>query len=251
MISALFDHIQALHGDTSWGRFLDAGTGVNSSLWSTALTTKRWVGVTGSPGHAAQVRDRVGDRLRPEDRLIVGNWTDPTLLAGERFDTVLADYLLGAVEGFSPYFQEELFRRLRPLTGRVMYVLGLDPYVVGPAPSPADKMVRAIGRMRDTALLLADETPYREYPAEWAASSLEQSGFRVVSARRFSNRYREKWVNGQLDMAVRRLPLIPDRAVAEALAGSIERIRAEGLALCRAEGGLRSGADWVLKAEPV
>ncbi|MNV50040.1 hypothetical protein D3C71_1420260 [compost metagenome] len=36
---SLFDHIEALHGGAPWGRFLDAGTGVNSGLWSTSLSS--------------------------------------------------------------------------------------------------------------------------------------------------------------------------------------------------------------------
>jgi hypothetical protein len=53
--------------------------------------------VTAAPEMAAQARRAVGPALRPHDRLLVGNWTDPDLLAGERFDTVIAENLLGAV----------------------------------------------------------------------------------------------------------------------------------------------------------
>lgn len=250
MTSALFDHIAALQGAAPWGRFLDAGTGVNSSLWSTELATDRWVGVTGSAAHGRQVEAEVGGRLRPDDRLIVGNWADEALLSGERFDTVLADYLLGAVEGFSPYFQTELFDRLRPHVGKALYVVGLDPYVVGPAETDAARMARRIGRLRDSCLLLADETPYREYPAEWAVNRLREAGFRVTDARRFPNRYREAWVEGQLDMALRRLNRLNDRRLAAGLEAHVAHLREEGLALCRKEGGLRVGADWVIRAEP-
>lgn len=249
MTSALFHHIAELQGHVPWGRFLDAGTGVNSSLWSTALTTDRWVGVSGSPAHARQVEGEIGARLRLADRLVVGNWADEELLAGERFDTVLADYLLGAIEGFAPYFQAQLFHRLRPLVGRTLYVVGLDPYVVGPAETPAEKMVRSIGRLRDTCLLLADETPYREYPVEWAVNAIGEAGLRVTHAKRFANRYRETWVNGQLDMGLRRLPRLADRTLAKSLARRVEGLRSEGLELCRREGGLKAGADWVIRAE--
>lgn len=249
MTSALFHHIAELQGGQPWGCFLDAGTGVNSSLWSTALTVDRWVGVSGSLAHARQVEGEIAARLRPDDGLIVGNWADETLLAGERFDTVLADYLLGAIEGFAPYFQAQLFRRLRPLVGRTLYVVGLDPYVVGPAETPAEQMVRSIGRLRDACLLLADETPYREYPVEWAVNAIAEAGLRVTHAKRFPNRYREAWVNDQLDMALRRLPRLADPALAETLRGRVESLRAEGLALCRRENGLKAGADWVIRAE--
>lgn len=246
MTSALFRHIQAVQGEAPWGAFLDAGTGVNSALWSAALPTDRWLGVSASKAHAAQVATAVGPSLRSQDAIVVGNWADPELLEGERFDTVLADYLLGAIEGFAPYFQPELFARLRPLVGRRLYVVGLDPYVVGDAPTPAARMARAIGRWRDVCLLLAEEAPYREYPAEWAVNALTAAGFRVTEARRFPNRYRETWINSQLNMGLRRLPKLADRALASALADHAEALRAEGLALCEAEGGLRCGYDYVI-----
>lgn len=245
--SGLFRHIETLQGRTPWGTFLDAGTGVNSSLWSLDLPTERWVGVTGAAAHARQVRERAGSRLRDRDALIVGNWIDPDLLRGQVFDTVLADYLVGAIEGFAPYFQGRLFRRLAPHVGRTLYVVGLDPYIIGDAGTEAARVVRAIGRMRDSCLLLADETPYREYPMEWTAEAAAAAGFAIRSARRFPNRYREKWVNSQLDMARRRLPRITDPALAATLGDSIERLRRRGLDVCRREDGLRHGADYVLE----
>lgn len=249
MTSALFRHIEAVQDGAPWGSFLDAGTGVNSALWSTALPTDRWLGVSASRAHAAQVTAAVGQRLRSQDAVVVGNWADPELIAGERFDTVLADYLLGAVEGFAPYFQPQLFTRLRPLVGRRLHVVGLDPYVVGDAPTPAARIVRAIGRWRDVCLLLADEAPYREYPAEWALNALSAAGFRVTEARRFPNRYREAWINSQLNMGLRRLPKLADRALASALAANAESLRTQALALCETDGGLRCGYDYVISCD--
>ena len=248
---SLFDHVEALQGNIPWGRFLDAGTGVNSSLWSTGLTTDAWTGVTAAAGHADQVQASIGARFRPQDRLLLGNWTDESLLAGEVHDTVLADYLIGAVEGFAPYFQQLLLRRLRPMTGRRLYVVGLDPYVVGPAETDEARMVREIGRLRDAVLMLANETPYREYPAEWTLNALAGAGFRVLSARRFPNRYKAKWVNGQLDMALRRLSFLADPALASQLRATAEDMRRRALALCEERRGLRHGADYVIACEPM
>ena len=53
--SSLFRHIETLHGDAAWGGFLDAGTGVNSALWSLSLPTDRWVGVTGASAPVVSV----------------------------------------------------------------------------------------------------------------------------------------------------------------------------------------------------
>lgn len=247
----LFAHIERLHAGRPWGAMLDAGTGVNSMKWILGLRTARWTAVTGSPDHGAQVREAIGGRARAADRLLLGNWLDPELLRGEVFDTVLADYLLGAVEGFAPYFQQALFRRLRPLTGGRLYVVGLDPYVLGEPSTPAQAAVRDIGRLRDACLLLAGETPYREYPAEWAVERLGEDGFRVLSARRFANRYKARWIDSQLDMAHRRTLRLEDAAMAEALRGRIEALRARALSLAEREGGLAAGRDWVIAAEPV
>ena len=54
---------------------------------------------------------------------MLGNWVDPNLLKGAQYDTVLADYLLGAIEGFAPYYQPYLFKRLRPLTRKMLSLI--------------------------------------------------------------------------------------------------------------------------------
>lgn len=250
MTSGVFGHIEGLQGETPWGSVLDAGVGVHSAKWLVSLRTDRWTAVTAAQGHSRQVERAIAGRIRPQDRLLLGNWMDPELLKGEVHDVVLADYLLGAIEGFGPYFQDALFKRLRPLVGRRLYVVGLDPYVVGDVPTAAARCVREIGRVRDVTLLLADETPYREYPAEWVADHLDDAGFNILSARRFPIRYKANWINSQLDMAARRLPLLADRDLATALSGRIEVLRNDALALADQEDGLRCGFDYVIAAEP-
>jgi hypothetical protein len=250
-VSALFEYVAQLQGDRTWGALLDSGAGVNSTGWICSLTTERWTAVSASPGHLAQVEAHVRTRMRPVDRLVLGNWTDRELLKGEVYDTVLADYLLGAVEGFAPYFQEELFARLRGLTGRTLYVAGLDPYVIEEPRTEAGRAIWEIGRLRDACLLLAGEQPYREYPAEWCRAALERSGFRITAARKFPNRYKARFVNGQLDMCLQRLPKLADRELARALESRVERLRREALALCEVERGLVHGCDWVIAARPV
>jgi len=250
-VSALFRAIESLQGREPWGRLLDAGTGTNSIGWIGSLATERWTAVTGAEAHAAQVRNAIAAKRRAEDRIVVGNWADSALLAGERYDTVLADYLLGAIDGFAPYFQHRLFARLRPLVGRRLYVVGLEPYIVGEPDSEEGRLVWEIGRFRDACLLLAGEQPYREYPAQWAVDHLEASGYRVVAAKRFANRYKERFVNSQIDMCAARLAKLADRGLAEALAARGEALRAEALAHVASAGGLRHGFDYILAAEPV
>lgn len=248
---SLFREIETLHGELPWGRLLDAGTGTHSIGWIGSLATDRWTAVSGAEAHAAQVRDAIAPRRRAGDRIIVGNWADAALLAGETYDTVLADYLLGAIDGFAPYFQHRLFARLRPLVGRRLYVVGLEPYVTGEPGTPAGRIIREIGRFRDACLLLAGEQPYREYPAQWAVDHLEASGYRVIAAKRFANRYKQRFVDSQIDMCTPRLAKIADRDLARALTARGELLRQQAMDRIAREGSLRHGYDYVLAAEPV
>lgn len=249
--SALFAFIETLQGDAPLGRVLDAGTGTHSMKWLTGLPTDAWTAVTGAVAHAAQVRQLIGERMRVQDRLIVGNWADPSLLAKETFDTVLADYLLGAIEGFAPYFQTELLVRLRPLTRQRLYLTGVEPYVVARPADDAGQIVWEIGRFRDACLTLAGERHYREYPLDWVLLHLRRAGFEPVSARKFPIRYKARFVNGQIDMCRPRLDALEDRRLATAMIARGERLRARGLAHIETHGALRHGFDYVIAADPV
>jgi hypothetical protein len=248
--SGLFGVIERLQGDTPWGSILDAGTGARSAGWISSLPTQRWTAVSADPGLLAETRATIAHRMRPGDRLIAGNWADPALLAGEAHDTVIAEYLLGALEAYAPCFQESLFRRLRSLVGRRLYVIGLDPYVVGRPGDAAGRVVQAIGRFRDACHMLAGTSPYREYPAEWVADRLAESGLRIRFAQRFPNHYDMRWVELQLATASALIGRIADGALAKALAGQSARLRRRGQALCDQEGGLAHGHDYLIAAEP-
>lgn len=248
--SALFRHIEDLQGELPWGSFLDAGTGTHSIGWVTSLSTDRWVAVTGAVPHAVQVRDASDAVRRPLDRIIVGNWADPALLGGERFDTVLADYLIGAVEGFAPFFQEAMFARLRALTARRFYLVGLEPYVTHDPGSEAARLIWEIGRFRDACLLLAGERPYREFPLDWVLARMRWAGFRIVDVQQFPIRYEARFVNSQIDMCASRLARLADRRLAAGLAAHGEELRTRALDFSARANGIRSGADYIVAAEP-
>ncbi|MEM9938364.1 MAG: class I SAM-dependent methyltransferase [Pseudomonadota bacterium] len=250
--SSLFRYIERLQGDQPWGELLDAGTGVKSIGWVASLPTERWTAVTGAAGDAAKVHQTTQDIARPQDQIVLGNWADAGLLKDEVYDTVLADYLLGAVEGFAPCFQPYLFLRLRPLTRRRLYVIGVEPYVPAERPETrAGQLVWEIGRFRDACLLLAGEMPYREYPAPWVVDQLKRAGFAVRDMKSFAIQYKARFVNTQIDLCQPRLEQIDDRMLAQALRAKGEALRAEALDLIKADGALRHGQDYVIAAEPV
>lgn len=229
---------------------LDAGTGRSSMRWMLGLQTERWTAVTGAPAMAEATKLEVGQRMRPGDNIVVGNWADPDFLASERYDTVLADYLLGAIEGFSPYWQDQLFPRLRPMAAGRLYVIGLEPYVHR-WPSDSDgQLISAIGRLRDACLLMANAQPYREYPLDWTLRHLERARFRILDAEKIAIRYGERFVNGQLDMCVRNAGRFRDRKLAVAMLAHVEELRQRALNHVQQYGGIRHGHDYIVVAEP-
>jgi hypothetical protein len=249
--SALFSFIEAAQGEAPYGRLLDAGTGSRSMRWLMTVTTDSWTAVTAAPDHAAQVRRLVGERQRREDRLLVGNWTDPNLLAGEQFDTVLADYLLGAIEGFAPYFQTALFARLRPLTAKRLYVTGMEPYVMQRPEDEAGALIWEIGRFRDACLILLGDRPYREYPLDCVLAELRRSRFRPVAARKFPISFKASFVNGQIDLCRPRLEQLEDRALGQSLIAHGETLRTRALDYIAGHGSLSHGFAHAVAADPV
>ncbi|ORV46498.1 hypothetical protein AWC02_10680 [Mycolicibacter engbaekii] len=252
-VSALFRYIETLHGDRPWGSMLDSGAGVKSLQWIQTLPTDRWTAITAASGMAEASRAAVGDGVRPQDRILVGNWIDDGLLAGETFDTVLVDYLVGAIEGFAPYWQDHVFQRLRPLVadGGRLYVTGLEPYVQYPPNTESGRIIWEIGRVRDACLLLAGERPYREYPLEWVLRQLARAGLRTVQFRRFPIRYGPRHVHGQLDMCRRRAERFGSPELAASMLRYVDDLQQRALALHEREGGLRHGRDYVIAAEPI
>lgn len=250
--SKFFAHIEQEQKHTPWGSFLDAGSGLHSLQWVSQLNTDRWTAVTGAPQDAKAMHAATDGICRPQDQIVLGNWAKADLLKGEVYDTVLADYLLGAIEGFAPYFQPYLFARLRPLTGKVLYVTGAEPYVPENEPSTqAGRIVWQIGRFRDACLLLSGELPYREYPSAWVMDQLTRSGFKPRSVKRFATRYKERFVRTQIDLSLDALKRVHDQNTSKALSEWGECLRQDAFAVIAAEGSLDHGSDYVIAADPV
>ncbi len=248
----LLRYIQQLQGEHSWGTFLDAGTGVQSLRWVVDLRTERWTAVSASPTHAQRVQKAIKESQRPDDKIVLGNWVDTDLLKGEQYDTVMADYLLGAVEGFAPFYQPYLFKRLRPLTRKMLYVKGLEPYVPTMRPhDAAGRILWEIGRFRDACVLHGNDLPYREYPAGWVIDNLRMNGFEVLNMKHFDIRHKKLFVNAQIDGCVPILEKLADRNLAESLKARGEALRAEALEFIESKGALRSGRNYVIAAKPV
>jgi len=248
--SALYRHIEDCQGALPWGAMLDAGTGVNSIRWMAGLATTRWTAVTCSAAEAHQAREAVRAVQRPDDRIVLGNWADGTLLRSEGFDTILAGYLLGAIEGFSPYFQAYLFDRLRPLARNRLYITGLEPYVPSDRPDKdGARILWEIGRFRDACLLLAGDRPYREYPSQWVCDHVARADFTIRTVKYFAISYKKPFLNAQIEIARRGLEKIADQSVVDALRQRGETLREQALDIIEREGGLRGCRNYVITAD--
>ncbi len=113
MADALFLSVEKWQGIKPWGKFLDAGTGVHSLRWIHNLQTESWTAITADNGMKDQVVRDHNIIPREQDRIIVGNWMDEQFCdeIGYNYDTILADYLIGAVDGFSPYCQDIILEK--------------------------------------------------------------------------------------------------------------------------------------------
>jgi len=180
------------------------------------------------------------------------NWTDKKLLHAQTFDTVLADYLIGALEGFSPYWQESLFARLKPLIRNRLYIIGLEPYVPywPPIGDGAARLVCEIGRLRDSCLLLAAQRPYREYPLAWVLHQLQQAGFQVLAARHFAAQYGERFVENHLGICAQCIAHIEDRNLARQLLEHTHDVHQRANAWIATHGTLAHGSNYVISAQP-
>ena len=86
---------------------------------------------------------------------------------------------------------------------------------------------------------------------EWVTAQLGKSGFRVLSARRFPNLYREPFIHAQLDLGLSMLERLQSLELRQTLRTHIESLRVRALAYARANDGLKCGADYVVSACPI
>eukprot|EP00574_Skeletonema_japonicum_P001443 CAMPEP_0201742542 /NCGR_PEP_ID=MMETSP0593-20130828/47378_1 /ASSEMBLY_ACC=CAM_ASM_000672 /TAXON_ID=267983 /ORGANISM="Skeletonema japonicum, Strain CCMP2506" /LENGTH=316 /DNA_ID=CAMNT_0048236899 /DNA_START=192 /DNA_END=1142 /DNA_ORIENTATION=+ len=275
----------------SFGRFLDAGTGSHSLRWMASILHREHLlattgnGSLSSPNVSMEsytaitadetMRRRVFNEAKElgiaeKGDVIIGNWKEGVgkdgtiefgasktdngsklLLEGQQFDTILADYLVGAIDGFSPYFQDLIFNRLVPhlAPGGRLYVIGLQP-IPDSVDSPANIMCK-IRRVRDACILLANHRCYREYPLEWIERHLRKAGLNVVQSRTYPIRYDHSTMVRQINVGRSKLKLFPTKAMAAEMGKVLDDLEKECLEVTRKQPGRRItlGYDYVVVAE--
>ena len=236
---ALFRYIESLHQSSptdlpSLGSVLDAGTGSHSLRWLCSLEKQgcltNWTAVTADAGMLQSVKKELS-KVHPssEGGLVLGNWASSSdlvqappsthlahntgeILTGKTYDTILADYLLGAMDGFSPYYQDLLLPRLssRLSPSGLLHVAGLSP-IPDSLPSPSSNLICEIRRVRDACILLAGHRCYREYPSDWVVRQAAP-GLTVEAVKSFPILWSEETAMRQVNVGRSKLGLMSEEA---------------------------------------
>ncbi|KAL7473723.1 hypothetical protein ACHAXS_014290 [Conticribra weissflogii] len=173
------------------------------------------------------------------------------LLRNRTYQTILADYLVGAIDGFSPYFQDLIFHRLSPhlAPGGRLYVIGLQP-LPDRVPGDANVMCK-IAKVRDACILLANHRCYREFPLDWILRHVKRAGLTVVETRTYPIRYDHATMVRQINVARSKLRWFPSEGMAEEMRKVLDGLEKESLEVTKrvAGGRVTLGYDYVVVAE--
>ncbi|RHY33570.1 hypothetical protein DYB32_001548 [Aphanomyces invadans] len=235
---------------TSWGRVLDAGTGDHSLNWLKSLPIDSIVAVTGDIARSVSLRKTFPEK---HIEILAGNWNNPSFLEGQVFDVVIADYLVGAIEGHAPYYQDQIFHRLFPhvADGGRLYIVGLQPIMMSLDPSKTksnqEKLVLEMQRVRDACILLAGHRPYREFPLDWILRQAVQAGFYVESHTTFANKYSASMIKRQIAVGRNKLSLFLDQSVAKSMESYLANLDKQAVDATK-DGSFEFGYDYVVTA---
>eukprot|EP00537_Pseudo-nitzschia_pungens_P008144 CAMPEP_0172360420 /NCGR_PEP_ID=MMETSP1060-20121228/4443_1 /TAXON_ID=37318 /ORGANISM="Pseudo-nitzschia pungens, Strain cf. cingulata" /LENGTH=343 /DNA_ID=CAMNT_0013082403 /DNA_START=215 /DNA_END=1246 /DNA_ORIENTATION=- len=309
----LFGHIEKLQGDKPFGSFLDAGTGLHSLRWIATLGaefdeegTKNmtdFTAVTADEGMRSNVQKEVDELgISHLGKVVIGNWFPPdnddkqSLASidavdgdgdgddddanGETtklYDTILADYLIGAMAGFPPghYSQdrmiEKLARRLKP--GGRLYIVGLEPIPDEyDPPSAPQNIICKVRQVRDACILLAGDRCYREYPRDWIERQVARLAttrisptdnadhsdalprLKHIGSKEFPILYRHHTIVKQINVARSKLSRFPSRGLANEMRKTLDDLEKQSYAATeKIQRGRRVelGFDYVVTAERI
>jgi hypothetical protein len=173
-------------------------------------------------------------------------------LEQQQYDVILADYLIGAMDGFSPYRQDEIIpllsKYLKP-KGR-LYIVGLEP--IPDSVSGAANVICNVRRVRDACILLANHRCYREYPLEWTLKQVNAcDSFALIDSFQFPIMYKYETILKQINVGRSKLKLFCNPSLAESMGQTLNELDAQALEATRQSGRLQLGFDYVVAAEKI
>ena len=249
-VDALFSQIEAWKGEKQWKSVLDAGTGEHSLRWLLGIPSESITAITASSQRAFRLNEIFKKNLRTRDCILQGNWLNQSFLQGKSFDVVIADYLLGAIDGFAPYFQEHLFARLHQHCNRTLFVIAQEPFPDTPK-SEGGRLVNEISKLRDSCILLAGHRCYREYPKHWTINNLRRNKYSIIKEISIPIRINKQYLLRQLNVCQNKLPFFANKSVAEAMLQHITSLKVTAEQYCNQHGSFYFGQDYIIEAETI
>jgi len=263
---SLFGSIEERQGDKPFGKVLDAGTGMHSLRWIATLEDKGMTEFTAITADVTMQRNVQTEaealRVLHLGRVIIGNWfgnnpLDEQLLFQNTdqeppYDTILADYLIGAMDGFSPYQQDLMIPKLAKLLkpGGRLYIVGLEPI---PDTAPGDaNIICKIRQVRDACILIAGHRCYREYPMEWIERQIQTQAddtLFLLRATPFPILYRHATIVNQINVARSKFSYFPNPELANQMKAVLDDLEEQSLRATTDRGRIRLGFDYVVMAE--
>lgn len=257
----LFGCMERLQADKPWGDLLDAGTGLHSLRWIATLPIHSFTAVTADTTMQRNVEIEA-QALGMEDRgrVVKGNWFPPNngeeslvdTFGGQQFDTILADYLIGAMDGFSPYQQDlmiPLLTKLLKPQGR-LYIVGLEP-IPDRMDGPGNIVCR-VRQVRDACILLAGHRCYREYPLQWVQRQITSNApdLQLLQSHQYPILYKHETIVRQINVGRSKFSYFtPD--LATAMGKVLDELEQESLEATQREGKIQVGFDYVVAAERI
>lgn len=250
----LFGCIENQQADTPFGDILDAGTGTHSLRWIATLgETKGMTSYTAITADATMQRNvqKEAEHLGvlEGNHVVIGNWFGELDLPQAQYDTILADYLIGAMDGFSPYRQDEMIPKLMNLLkpGGKLYIVGLEP-IPDAAEGPANVICK-VRQVRDACILLAGNRCYREYPGDWIKRQiLSTPNLKLNEMHTFPILYRYNTILRQINVGRSKFPLFPTAALRSSMKEVLDDLEQKALD-ATSNGPVKLGFDYVISAE--
>ena len=261
----LFGSVEHQQQGRPFGDVLDAGTGLHSLRWIATLPSK------GMESFCAITADETMRRNVQQEAealgvahlgtVLVGNWFDqdnPLELEGRKFDTILADYLIGAMDGFSPYQQDRMLHILASYLkpGGRLYIVGLEP-IPDKAPeggggnNAGANVICRVRQVRDACILLAGHRCYREYPLEWVQRQVyAHPDLAVLESRKFPIMYRHVTIQRQIQVGRSKFKWFPSQSLVESMTQVLDDLEQASLdATTQAPNGkIPFGFDYIVTA---
>mmetsp|Transcript_11369 Transcript_11369/g.17237 ORF Transcript_11369/g.17237 Transcript_11369/m.17237 type:complete len:326 (-) Transcript_11369:104-1081(-) len=249
---------------------LDQSSGAIDHDEALRASVTSFTAVTADEEMRSNVRIEAAKLGIPENvgHIVIGNWKQDMsvddaesaeevaastdyLCHNETYDTILADYLIGAMDGFSPYYQDQIFDRLKKhlKPGGRIYVVGLQP--IPDRVEGAANIFCRVTKLRDACILLAGHRCYREYPQDWIERHMAKAGLKVVGTSTHPILYTHKAIVRQLNVARSKLSYFPSQGLADQMREAIDALEKESRDATDKSptGRLKLGFDYIVCGE--